>query len=131
MSSQGEPDAPGTASLTFYGSLTQCLSIWGQLEQRVWVSGVEAGEGSWHGQQLSAEPWVGVFGGERGLVVMEDWPGVGVPSRTLGNPSDFHTHNVAKSPASLKTSISHAKHQVTGSPAMLAPFVPRGLATGS
>ena len=34
-------------ALTFCGSLTQCLGIWGQLEQRVWGSGMEAGEGAW------------------------------------------------------------------------------------
>ena len=33
--------------LTFCGSLTWCLRFWGQLEQRVWGSGMEAGEGAW------------------------------------------------------------------------------------
>ena len=36
-------------ALTFCGSLTQCLGIWGQLEQRVWGSGMEPGEGAWEG----------------------------------------------------------------------------------
>ena len=36
-------------ALTFCGSLTWCLGVWGQLEQRVWGSGMEAGEGAWEG----------------------------------------------------------------------------------
>ena len=36
-------------ALTFCGSLTWCLRFWGQLEQRVWGSGMEPGEGAWEG----------------------------------------------------------------------------------
>lgn len=34
-------------ALTFCGYLICYLGVWGQLEQRVWGSGMEAGEGGW------------------------------------------------------------------------------------
>ena len=39
------------------------------------------------GQELSAEPWVEVFDGKRGLMVTEDRLGEGLPSRALGQGS--------------------------------------------
>lgn len=81
----GGPDAPGVpANLMFCESLTQCLGIWGQLEQSVQSWWVVAGERAWIGSisELS-QAWGHLVG--RGPGVMEDWQGVGVPSRSLGH----------------------------------------------